>query len=125
MQYDVETPEDYYKAMEEDWRKERLLKVREYILTHGPELKEGIQYKMLSFGSDSSIVFHLNAQKSYVSLYVGDIEKITGDEELLKGLDYGKGCIRIKKSVDLDKSRLEEFVRKTVEAWRGGRDVSC
>lgn len=126
MQHDVETPEDYYKAIEEDWRKEKLLKVREYILMHGPELKEGIQYKMLSFGSESSVVFHLNAQKSYVSLYVGDIKKITGAAtQSLKGLDYGKGCIRIKKSVDLNESGLEEFVRATIEAWRKGEDVSC
>ncbi|WP_102336341.1 iron chaperone [Salimicrobium jeotgali] len=125
MQYDVKTPEDYYKVMQEDWRKEKLLKVREYILTEGPELKEGIQYKMLSFGSDSSAVFHLNAQKHYVSLYTGNIKKITGAEEFLKGLDFGRGCIRIKKSVNLHDSGLEKFVRKTIEAWREGRDVSC
>ncbi|WP_237458353.1 DUF1801 domain-containing protein [Pontibacillus yanchengensis] len=72
-----------------------MLLIRQYILGHGPELKEGIQYKMLCYGDESSTLFNLNAQKSYVSLYVGIIEKIEGAKELLDGFDFGKVCIRI------------------------------
>jgi len=40
----------------------------------------------------------LNAQKNYISLYVGDRHKIDPEMKLLKGLNLGKGCIRISKS---------------------------
>lgn len=125
MQYEVNTPNEYFELLEEDWRKERLLLVRQYILEHGPELKEGIQYKMLCYGDESSPLFNLNAQKAYVSLYVGTIEKIEGAKELLEGFDFGKGCIRIKKSVDLENSGLETFIKKTIEHWRAGEDTGC
>jgi len=125
MQYDVNTPKEYLEALDDDWRKEKLLTVRQFILKNAPELEEGIQYKMLCYGTESLKLFHLNAQKSYVSLYVGNIEKIENAKEFLTGLDYGKGCIRIKKSVDLDNSGLEAFVKKTIEAWRAGSDTSC
>ncbi|MDQ0483970.1 iron chaperone [Guptibacillus hwajinpoensis] len=125
MQYEVNTPKEYFEALSDDWRREKLLKVREFILQNGPELEEGIQYKMLCYGNESFNLFHLNAQKSYVSLYVGDIEKIENGKDILKGLDYGKGCIRIKKSVDLHDSGLEDFVKKAIETWKAGKDISC
>jgi len=125
MQYDAKTPKEYLELLDDDWRKEKLLMIRQFILENAPELEEGIQYKMLCYGSGSSKLFHLNAQKSYVSLYVGNIEKIENAKEFLTGLDYGKGCIRIKKSVDLHKSRLEDFVKKAIETWRAGGDTSC
>ncbi|MCP3029460.1 iron chaperone [Halobacillus sp. A5] len=125
MQYDVNTPQEYMEALDDDWRKEKLLAVRQWILKNGPELEEGIQYKMLCYGSGSHTLFQLNAQKSYVSLYVGNIEKIENAKNLLSGLNYGKGCIRIKKSVDLNTSGLDEFIKTTTEMWRAGNDTSC
>lgn len=125
MQYEAKTPKEYFELLDDDWRKEKLLIVREFILENAPELEEGIQYKMLCYGSETSKLFHLNAQKSYVSLYVGNIEKIEDANKFLSGLDYGKGCIRIKKSVDLHNSGLEDFVKKTIFIWRAGNDTSC
>ncbi len=48
MQYEASTPEAYRSALEPDWRKEKLEQLRKLIITCGPELEEGIQYKMLS-----------------------------------------------------------------------------
>ncbi|WLR59019.1 iron chaperone [Guptibacillus hwajinpoensis] len=125
MQYEAKTPEEYFEMLEDDWRKEKLLAVRQYIIENAPELEEGIQYKMLSYKGKSSVLFNLNAQKSYVSLYVGDIKKIDRASELLYGLDCGKGCIRIKKSIDLQESGVEEFVKEVINQWRAGEDLSC
>ena len=50
MQYDVKTPEEYLEVLENDWRKEKLLAIRQMILDHAPELEESIRYKMLNFG---------------------------------------------------------------------------
>ncbi|GAA5220695.1 iron chaperone [Membranihabitans marinus] len=125
MQYDVKDPQEYLQCLEEDWRKSILNQIRNMILSHDDELQEGIQYKMLSYGIDGSNVFHLNAQKNYVSLYVGDINKVENSEHLLSAFDTGKGCIRIKKKIELSNTGLNEFIGQTIKYWREGGDTSC
>ncbi len=99
MQYNAQTPVEYLDVLAEDWRKEKLLQLREIILDKAYGFKERINYKMLCYTDKNGDLFHLNAQKNYVSLYVGNSSKIDTDGSLLKGLDIGKGCIRFKKSV--------------------------
>ncbi len=125
MQYKAHTPQEYVESLDVDWRKEKLLTVRDMILRHGKGLKEAIAYKMLAYQQEEKSIFHLNAQKNYVSLYVGTIGKIEGSDELLKGFDTGKGCIRIKKSMDLKQSGLEKFIIKTIAIARSGGDTAC
>lgn len=125
MQYEAKTPEEYFKLLENDWRKEKLLDIRRIILKYAPELEESIQYKMLCYGNELIKIFYLNAQKSYVSLYVGTIEKVENSDILLGKFDYGKGCIRIKKPIDISNTGLEHFIKQTIEIWRAGGDTSC
>jgi uncharacterized protein YdhG (YjbR/CyaY superfamily) len=95
------------------------------ILSNGPELEEDIEYKMLCYRLGQESVFNLNAQKAYVSLYVGNIDKIDGSRELLHGFEMGKGCIRVKKSVDLSETKLDEFIAKTIHHWKMGGETNC
>ncbi|GEN82843.1 hypothetical protein SLU01_11550 [Sporosarcina luteola] len=89
MQYDAKNPEEYLELLEDDWRKEKLLAIRQMIITYAPELEEVIRYKMLNYGKEDYILA-LNAQKHYVSLYVGTIDKVENAETLLAGYNYGK-----------------------------------
>ena len=125
MQYDVKTPAEYMAALEDDWRREKVEQIRAIIKEKAPDITEGINYKMLSYGEGENIVFHLNAQKSYVSFYVGDTKKIDPTGELLEGINCGKGCLRFKKRQAIGDTRLDEFIAKTVELWRAGEDVYC
>ncbi|MFY0592084.1 iron chaperone [Roseivirga sp.] len=125
MQYDVKDPAAYIKALEPDWRKDKLLELREIIKGSLPELKEDINYKMLCYSNSKGEIFHLNAQKNYVSLYVGDAAKIDSTGELLKGIDVGKGCIRFKKSVQINETRIKEFIVKTVDLRNKNVDIGC
>lgn len=125
MQYNAKDPSDYLSMLDDDWRKEKLLYVRQLILTYAPELKESIRYKMLNFGKGESYVFALNAQKHYVSLYVGSIDKINQSDSLLTDYNYGKGCIRIRKTIDIEQTSLEMFIHQTIELWRSGEDIDC
>lgn len=125
MQYNASTPEEYLAQLEPDWRNEKLNEVRDLIFKHGPEMQEGIEYKMLSYGSNELTLFNLNAQKGYVSLYVGHIDKVADARELLSPFDLGKGCIRIKKSVKLEETQLETFIMRAIETWRAGNDIGC
>jgi uncharacterized protein YdhG (YjbR/CyaY superfamily) len=125
MQYSANTHEAYLDQLAQDWRKDKLLQVREIILQQEPHLKETMEYKMLAYQLRDKTVFHLNALRAYVSLYVGNISIIEGADELLKDFDKGKGCIRIKKNVSIQDSGLEEFVRKTLAHWASGGETSC
>ena len=125
MQYDVRTPEEYLAALEDDWRKETLLELRSLILEAGPGLSERIEYKMLSYHDEKGGVFGLNAQKHYVSLYVGDAAKVDPTGELLAGLNVGKGCIRFSKTKKVADTRIPEFIERTLQLRRQGFDIDC
>ena len=125
MQYDVNTPAEYLKQLPNDWRKSQLEALRQLIQTTAPELDEAIEYKMLRYGRGDKSLFHLNAQKNYVSLYVGNLDKISGARQLLSGLSLGKGCIRITKTMDVAHSGLPTFIQQAVSLWQQGKDTDC
>ncbi|MEM7108980.1 MAG: DUF1801 domain-containing protein [Bacteroidota bacterium] len=121
MQYDVSAPLEYIETLAPDWRKEVVMKLRETLLEYG--LTESIEYKMLAYRYGDQSIFHLNAQKNYVSLYVGDTKKIDPSGSMLKGLDLGKGCIRFRKNDQTH--RINVFIKKAVELFESGADIGC
>lgn len=123
MQYSSSNPQEYLASLDEDWRKKTLLEIRKLILDQN--LSEIIEYKMLGYQDKGKTIFHLNAQKNYVSLYVGDKRKIDVSGDLLAGLDAGKGCIRFKNKQDIGTSRIGEFVKQAVDLSRSGEDIGC
>lgn len=125
MQYDATTPQEYLELLERDWRREKLLELRKLIMSEGPELKEVISYGMLSYNDARGGLFGLNAQKHYVSLYVGDAKKVDPDGSMLKGLNLGKGCIRFSKTASVASTGIEEFIRRVIGMRRLGEDVGC
>lgn len=122
---DAETPLEYLDQLEDDWRRNTLLSIREIIKKKAPQLEEQIHYKMLGYGIDDDFAFHLNAQRAYVSLYVGNISKIDPDGELLRGMNIGKGCIRFSKSTEVSGTAIETFIARGFEMWRAGEDIDC
>jgi len=125
MQYSSSSPASYLDELDDDWRKDTLFSIRKMILDVGPDVAEKMEYGMLAFQLNNRSVFHLNAQRHYVSLYVGDIQKIDPDNALVAGFSIGKGCVRVKKSQNLSQSRLAEFIEKTLECARNGGDTRC
>jgi uncharacterized protein YdhG (YjbR/CyaY superfamily) len=125
MQYDVRTPEEYLRVLEQDWRRDTLLALRELIQQNAPELKETIEYKMLCYEDERGAVFALNAQRGDVSLYVGNADKVDPSGELLGNLDRGKGCIRFKKSVKVPDTTIGAFISRAAAMRRQGGDIDC
>ncbi len=125
MQYKAKTPDEYLEVQENDWRKSKLNQVREIIRRLGPNLNEGIEYKMLAYSMGEKNVFHLNVQQSYVSLYVGNINKIEKAAEFLKEFDKGKGCIRIKKNVEISETNLDKFIKEAIDLCENGGNTDC
>jgi len=125
MQYEARTPREYLELLDNDWRREKLQELRALITSHGTDLVEGISYKMLSYSDERGIIFGLNAQKHYVSLYVGDTKKVDTDGSLLKGLNVGKGCIRFSKSISVAGTNIEQFIERAIDLWQRGEDIEC
>ena len=125
MQFDVATPEDYIASLEEDWRLEKLEQLRSIIAANAPNLKESIHYKMLGYSDVKGFVFHLNAQKHYVSFYVGDAKKLDPGGELLVGLNTGKGCIRFGKTAAVDADRIGQLIKQAIALWERGENLGC
>jgi uncharacterized protein YdhG (YjbR/CyaY superfamily) len=125
MQYDVLTPKQYLATLDDDWRREKLESLRSLILSAAPDLVEAINYKMLSYSDEKGIIFHLNAQKNYVSLYVGDAKKVDPDGDLLRGMSVGKGCIRFSKATPVSEPGIGKFVQRAIDMWKRGKDIGC
>jgi len=125
MQYDVTSPEEYLEVLENDWRKEKVIQLREIILASADDIIEGINYKMLAYSDDRGTICHLNAQKNYVGLYIGDAKMIDVDGLLLKGIDCGKGCVRFRKSNDATSDNIKTFIARKIEMWKDGVDFTC
>lgn len=125
MLYDVNSPAEYLESLEDDWRKTHLSKIRDMILKAAPKIAERINYKMLAFGTKSEELFHLNAQQAYVSLYVGNIETIDPDRELLSAYSLGQGCIRFRKTSNLDDPGLKVFIDRALELFQEGDAIDC
>lgn len=125
MHYEASTPAEYLGALEDDWRKEKLMGLRQLILEQSSEIQESINYKMLCYSVGEITVLHLNAQKNYVSLYAGNIEKIDPNGELLEGLSLGKGCVRLSKSKAVSASRIDEFITQAVKLAQKGIKLGC
>jgi len=122
---DETTPSAFLDALPDDWRKATVLDVRALLLDAGPELEEKMHYGMLGYVFDGRFVFHLNAQRAYVSFYVGDVSKVDPDGSLLEGLNHGKGCIRVSKSRKVHETRLDAFVARAMDQLRAGGDIDC
>jgi len=90
-----------------------------------PEIIEDVTSNVLRYSADGRVLCHVNAQKNHVGLYVGDVASIDIDGELLKGIDVGKGCIRLRKSDDIMNSGVVLFVEKLVALWRDGAEFVC
>ena len=125
MIYDVKTPSEYISQLDDDWRRETLEEIRSIIKEQAPQLEESIHYKMLGYGADNKYVFHLNAQRRYVSLYVGNAAKVDPDGAFTKGLSVGKGCVRFTKSNQVAHTEVDKLIVAAYSKWRLNHEFDC
>ena len=101
MIYDADTPAGYLAALEDDWRKDKLLAIRDCFLSIDG-VAEGMEHRMLRYKRRDDPVALLNAQKGYVSIYMTDLDALDTDGSLLAGYNRGKACLRLRKSDGID-----------------------
>ena len=98
------SPDEYLRVLPDDWRKERLLHVREMLLAQ-PGATEGMRYGMLGYDLNEKHLAVMNVQRRYVSLYMDSLSDLDPNGDLLEGMDYGRACLRIKKTTDMARVR--------------------
>lgn len=125
MQYDVDTPEEYLGALDHDWRRVSLMTIRQTLKDVAPEWTESVAHKMLCFSDEDGPVLHLNAQKAYVGLYVGDIDALDPDGSLTAGIPRGKTCLRYSKSRDVGDPRLAQLIERIKLRRAAGDHRTC
>lgn len=125
MIHKANSPAEYLEVLDVDWRRDTLLEIRSQILSHS-DVVEVMNWGMLGYKIDEKEPFiHLNAQRGYVSVYVGNIDKIPGAEELLAGYNRGKGCLRLTKTKSPKDAPIVEFIRRAIAFYRSGGDIGC
>ncbi|MEL7026897.1 MAG: DUF1801 domain-containing protein [Pseudomonadota bacterium] len=125
MQYDVETPDQYLAALDHDWRRVALLTIRQTLKEVAPDWEESIAHKMLCYSDANGAVLHLNAQKAYVALYVGDIDALDPDGSLTAGINRGKTCLRYSKSKDVGDPRIRQLFERIAERRKMGHHTGA
>lgn len=125
MVYEAKNPTEYIKALEKDWRLEKLQVLRRLIKKHVPKVKEVISYKMLGYDYKKGKLFHLNAQKAYVGFYVGDTKRLDPKGTLLKGINCGKGCVRFKKTTEINEGNMIKLIKNAVSLKDQGIGLDC
>ncbi|MEM9685009.1 MAG: DUF1801 domain-containing protein [Pseudomonadota bacterium] len=99
MQYDADTPAGYLDQLDDDWRKTHLLAVRDAMMAVSG-VSEGIGHGMLQYTREGEVFAHLNAQKGYVGVYLGELDKLDPGAAIRGGMSCGKTCLRVKKRDD-------------------------
>jgi len=106
------TVDDYFAEVPAD-RLEKLKALRRLCLTHLPEHEETMEFGMPVYRRNGKAEFAWASQARYISLYVMKQGVISAIADRLRGLDVGKGCIRLAPSRDLDTNLIEALLKAT------------
>ena len=114
MQSKATTVTEYLKTVPVD-RLDALIELRDLCMRHLKGFKEGMQYGMPSYSINDDVKVAWNSQKNYISLYILTDSILVKFKNELKNIDYGKSCIRFKKTSDMDFTLIENIIQAAAE----------
>jgi uncharacterized protein YdhG (YjbR/CyaY superfamily) len=111
---------DAYVAAVSGPRRAAVACLRELCLEHLDGFTEGMRYGMPAYWRDGVPEGEIGfaAQKQYLSFYVLRTDVMAAHRSLLGGLSVGKGCVRYRRSEDLDPEVVRSILEMT--ATTGG-----
>ena len=95
------TVDSYLREVPEK-RSEALKKLRELCLKHLPDHEEGMVYNMPSYVKNGQVQVAFASQKQHICIYFLIHEVMLANEDRLRGLNRGKGCIRYSNPSSID-----------------------
>ncbi|GGW96337.1 iron chaperone [Streptomyces chartreusis] len=102
--YLTEAPED---------RRVALAKVRQLCRDELVGFDEVMAYGMPAYERDGACEIAFASQKQYISFYLMRSDVREAFEERLAGHDMGKGCLRFRKSENIDFELLRDLLKAT------------
>lgn len=115
MKSEAKNVDEYF----ENVPKNRLLaleKIRELCFAHLPDHEESMRYKMPSYTRNGQVEVAFASQKQHICIYFLIHEVMSNNEEKLKGVNHGKGCIRYSNPLKIDYALLEFLLKQTNES---------
>ena len=113
----AKTVEEYVKTVDEK-RRPAIVAFRRLVKKAVPKVTEGMTYGMPTYSLGKPFVA-FNAQKNYLSFYIGEAF-VKSNRAKLGKLDCGKGCIRGRKLEDFPLPLLETMVKAAAKAAKQG-----
>ena len=115
MKSDAKTVDEYLTEVPEK-RLEALKSIRELCLTNLPDHEESMVYNMPSYKRNNQVEIAFASQKQHICVYVLIHEVMLNNEEGLKGLNHGKGCIRYSNPDKIDFDFIAELIKQTAKS---------
>jgi uncharacterized protein YdhG (YjbR/CyaY superfamily) len=116
----VATPDpavDAYLEQVTGLRREAVVRLRELCLEHLPGFTEGMKYGMPGYWrgpvAEGEGEIGFAAQRQYLSFYVVRTDVMAAHRERLTGLSVGKGCIRYRRSEQMDLDVVRSILELT------------
>lgn len=104
--------DDFLNKIDKD-RREDMSKLRSIIRKTIPEAREIMTYGMPTYELDGKCFVAFNSQKHYMSLYADPVS-VEKNKELLKGISFGKSCIRFKSLKTLSEETIIRILKDSV-----------
>jgi len=110
---------DEYLTHAPEKRLDALNRIRELCLTHLPDHEETMVYNMPSYKRNNQVEVAFASQKQHICVYILIHEVMLNNEEGLKGLNHGKGCIRFSNPDKIDFDFIAKLINQTAESKTG------
>ena len=114
MKSTAKTVDDYIFEAPEN-RITALTKLRNLCLDHLPDHKENMVYNMPGYVRKDQVEVAFASQKQYISIYIMMHEVMLNNENRLRGLNHGKGCIRYSNPDKIDYDLIAFLLDETNE----------
>lgn len=115
MKSSAKTVDDYLTEIPEK-RISALKKIRQLCLENLPDHEESMVYKMPSYKRNNQVEVAFASQKQHICVYFLIHEVMLNNEENLKGLNHGKGCIRYSNPDKIDYDLILTLLNQTQES---------
>ena len=115
MKSEAKTVDEYLKQVPEN-RQPALRKLRQLCLKYLPKHEEGMGYKMPSYRNNDQIEVAFASQKQHICVYILKHDVMLQNEERLKGVNHGKGCIRFSNPDKIDYLLITDLLKQTLES---------
>lgn len=115
MQSQAKNVDQYLKEAPEE-RRDALKKLRGLCKEILIGYEESMAYKMPSYKNNGQVEVALASQKQHLCIYILKHDVMLSNQDLLKGINHGKGCIRYANSKKIDYDLIKKLLEETVKS---------